>query len=32
MLELVDFDYSPYPAIVRWLGEMRKIEGVNRAN
>jgi hypothetical protein len=32
MLEMLDFDYSKYPAILKWFAEMRKIEGVNKAN
>lgn len=32
MLEMLDFDYSKYPKIVKWIAEMRKIEGVNKAN
>ena len=32
MLEALDFDYSPYPTLTRWIAEMRKIDGVNKAN
>ena len=32
MLEVLDFDYSNYPKIIRWIGEMRKLEGVRKAD
>jgi len=32
MIELLDFDYSNYPQIVRWISEMRKIKEIERAN
>jgi glutathione S-transferase len=32
MLELLDFDYSPYPKIIAWVAEMRKIDGVQKAD
>lgn len=32
MLEVLDYDFSSYPKIVRWITEMRKIDGVQKAD
>lgn len=32
MLEVLDFDYNKYPKIINWIGEMRKIDGVVKAD
>ena len=32
MLEVLDYDFSPYPTIKKWLSEMRKIGGVQKAD
>lgn len=32
MLELLDFDYSAYPEIVRWVALMRTIPAVTKAD
>ena len=32
MLEVLEWDYSPYPLIAKWVTEMRKFEGVVKAD
>ena len=32
MLEVLDYDYSKNPKIVKWIGEMRKIKEVQQAD
>lgn len=32
MVELLDYDFTPFPKIVRWVAEMRKIKEINQAD